>query len=258
VLALAKIKDCRRLMTKLKDKVALVTGGARRVGRAIAKRLGEEGAEVILHYHSSQQEAVAALREFQEAQIATRLIQANLADAVEVRQMLDRLEAEFPPVDILVNSASVYYGTPLEECTLDHWENTLNTNLRAPFQLAQRLGLLMKHRGSGDILNIVDCAIRRPYKGFAPYLMSKAALMSMTEVLALELAPEVRVNAIAPGTVLLPENTSEEVRQQTIRRAPLKRLGVPEDVADMACYLVSHSQFMTGGYYAVDGGAGIR
>lgn len=240
---------------ELSGRVALVTGAAKRVGREIALELARGGADVVVHYARSGDEAESVAEEIRAMGRQAWAAQADLADARALATMLDHLPAE---VDVLVNSASVFYPTPLETSRLDEWDHNIQVNLRAPFLLSQRLGLQMRGRGAGKIINIVDCSIRRPYREHLPYLVSKSALMAMTELLALELAPQVQVNAVAPGTVLLPPDASKEYEAQAIRRAPLKKLGSPCDVARMVRYLVEHGDWMTGGYYPVDGGAGMR
>ncbi|MGI8907296.1 MAG: SDR family NAD(P)-dependent oxidoreductase [Candidatus Sumerlaeaceae bacterium] len=237
---------------------ALVTGAAKRVGLSIALALARAGSNVILHYHRSHDEAVAAHKQIESLGRRAWLVEANLSDPQDIDRMLAAIAAGCPPVDILVNSASVYYRTPLGEATVAQWDDNVNVNLRAPFLLGKSLGRQMVLRGSGKIVNITDCAIRRPYRDFTPYIVSKAGLMALTESLALELAPHVQVNAVAPGTVLLPDNAPQEQYVQSLQRAPLKKIGSPGDVAAMVVYLVEHGDFMTGGYYSVDGGAGMR
>jgi pteridine reductase len=242
----------------LKNSTALVTGAAKRVGLAIAVALARAGANLIIHYHHSEADAHAAGEQIEALGRRVYLIRADLSDREQIADMLRFLELECPPVDILVNSASVYYSTPLSTTTLEQWNENIDVNLRAPFLLSQALGKKMVEHGRGKIINISDCAVRRPYRDFLAYIVSKAGLVSLTEMLALELAPQVQVNTVAPGTVLLPQSATAEELEQSIRRAPLKRLGSPEDVAAAVLYLIESGDFMTGGYYPVDGGAGIR
>lgn len=242
---------------ELQGRTALVTGGARRVGREIARTLAREGCDLILHFRASRGEAEDAAREIRSLGRRCELVQADLADAGSVEAMLREIERCCPPVDVLVNSASVFYRAPLDEVTVDQWDDNLNVNLRAPFLLARSLGLAMKSRGAGKIINIADTAVRRPYKGYVPYLVSKAGLVALTEALALELAPEVQVNAVSPGTVLLPENAPAALEAGIVRRTPLGRIGTPQDVAWMVLHLVKHGDFMTGGNYLVDGGSAL-
>jgi pteridine reductase len=171
--------------------------------------------------------------------------------------MLEHLSAECPPVDILVNSASVFPRTPLADVTVEQWDEVHAVNLRAPFLLGRELGMAMAQRGWGKIINISDCAVNRPYKNYLPYLVSKAGLVSLTRVLALELAPHVQVNTIAPGTVLMPEGADGGLESLILAKTPLKRIGTPEDVAKLVRFLVEDGDFATGGFFAMDGGAGI-
>jgi pteridine reductase len=237
-------------------KTALITGAAKRVGRAIALHLAHAGANIFLHYHNSESEAQATAAEIRATGVQCHLFQANLACEASIQQMLTALQ-HTGPVDILVNSASVFYKTKLAEITQEHWSNNIDVNLRAPFLLSQALGAQMKARGAGKIINIVDCAVRRPYKNYLPYLVSKGGLLTLTEVLALELAPEVQVNCVAPGTVLLPENASDKMKEAALKKSIVGHTGSPEDVAAMVLHLVKHGDFQTGGYYPVDGGAGL-
>lgn len=242
----------------LDGRTALITGGATRVGRAIGLALAEAGCHIVIHYHSSETEAESTTALIQSMGRNCQSVQADLSDSKSIAGMLDGLNENHTHIDILVNSASVYYETPLLSITAQQWDDNLNVNLRAPFLLAQALGPAMASRGAGKIINIADCSVKRVYRNFLPYLVSKVALVGLTETLALELAPMVQVNTIAPGTVLLSEEASEILREQCIKRSPLKRLGTPEEVAALVRYLVCDGDFVTGGYYAVDGGAGIR
>lgn len=242
---------------EMTDKWCLVTGGGKRVGLAISLALARAGANLLLHYRNSREEAEAAARQIEALGRKAQLIQADLAETASIEGMLREL-TKGPPVDVLVNSASVFYPAALTDTTLAQWEDNMNVNLRAPFLLSRELGLQMVARGAGKIISITDCSVRRPYRGYLPYLVSKAGLTALTECLALELAPAVQVNAVAPGTVLLPADAPEEQREQSIRRSPLKRLGTPEDVASMVLHLVQYGDFLTGGTYPVDGGSGIR
>jgi pteridine reductase len=242
---------------QIEGNTALITGGARRVGRAIATTLAAAGARVILHYHHSQAEAEEAATEIRATGRGCDLICADLADAGALQRMLAALEMAYPPIDVLINSAAVFPRTPINTLTVEQWDQTLAVNLRAPFVLSRRLGLLMADRGSGKIINIADASVRRPYRDHLPYLVSKASLASLTEVLALELAPHVQVNTVAPGTVLLPPDSPPGLEQAIIRRTPLGRIGSPDDVAALVLFLIEHGDFMTGGTYAADGGVSL-
>lgn len=243
---------------ELVGKRALITGAARRVGRAITLRLAQMGADIVIHYHTSSKEADELAVEILDLGRKVDTIYGDLAKPDDIELMSAELDRHGLNVDILVNSAAVYYPTPLKDVTATTWDSILNVNLRAPFLLCQVFGFRMKQRGTGCIINIADCNVRRPYRDFSPYLVSKAGLVMLTETLALELAPEVRVNAVAPGTVLPPENSDAEFREQAIRRSPLKQPGNPDDIAYMVGHLAAHGGFITGTTITVDGGATIR
>ncbi len=242
----------------LTGKTALVTGAARRVGRAITTRLAQAGAGVLIHYNTSREEAEAFAAELTGQAPEVHIVQADLSDADSIQEMVEGLRISGHSVDLLVNSAAVYFPTELGNVTAATWDFIHNINLRAPFLLSQALGSQMKARGYGRIVNITDCNTRRPYREFAPYLASKAGLVSLTEALALELAPEVTVNSISPGTVLPPDDSESSYREAAIKRSPLKRAGTPEDIANMVAYLCEHGQFITGSNFTIDGGATIR
>lgn len=165
---------------------------------------------------------------------------------------------EARPVDILVNCAAVFPRTPLAETTAAQWDAVMAVNLRAPYLLSRTLGMAMKARGGGVIINIGDAGTARPYPDHLPYLVSKAALEAMTRALALELAPEVRVNTVAPGTVLWNEAHPPVWEAAARRRTLTGALGTPDEVAAMVVHLVRHGDFCTGSTFTVDGGAGIR
>lgn len=243
---------------ELSGKRALITGAGKRVGKAIALHLAKLGADLVVHYHTSSREADEAAAEVLASGRKVDTIKGNLDKPEDIQAMARELDRHRMNIDILVNSAAVYYTTPLAEVSPGTWDNIMNINLRAPFLMCQAFGLRMKQRGHGCIVNIADCNVRRPYRDFTPYLTSKAGLVMLTESLALELAPEVRVNAVAPGTVLPPEDADDEFREQAVRRSPLKVEGSPEDVAKMVGYLAAHGGFITGTTITVDGGVTIR
>lgn len=245
-------------MSELLGKRALVTGAGRRVGRAIALALARAGADIVVHYNQSAKESDAVAAEILEIGRQVDTIRGDLANSDSIALMIAELDRHEIGIDILVNSAAVYYPTPLADITPDVWDQIMAINLRAPFLLAQGLGLRMKARGQGCIVNIADCNLRRPYREFTPYFAAKAGVAMITETLALELAPEVRVNSISPGTVLPPDDAETEFKTQSINRSPLKIAGSPEDIADMIVYLAAKGRFITGSDMRVDGGATIR
>lgn len=243
---------------KIKGTTALVTGAARRVGREIALALAREGADIVAHYHSSRAEAQSLSREIAKLGRKCTVIAADLGEADGAANLVKSLTRKKLKVDILVNSASVFFDTPFDKLPAATFDHILQVNFRSPFLLTRELGLKMAAAGRGKIINITDSANGRPYKNHSPYLISKGALASATEVLALELAPKVQVNAIAPGTVALPENWNESQGNQIARRTPLQRLGSPEDIAKAVVFLVRDGDFMTGSTITVDGGAALK
>jgi len=235
---------------ELRNRRALVTGAAVRVGREIALELARAGADLVVHYRSSEVPARATAEEIRALGVACDLVRGDLADPAD----LERVATQCAGVDVLVNSASIFPRTPLADVTIEEWDGIHAANLRAPFFLARTIGLAMKERGRGVIVNITDWSAERPYTGYLPYCASKAGLVALSKGLARALAPEVRVNAVAPGPVMLPEDMSEAEREVVLRRTPLQREGSPEDVARAVRFLVETADFTTGASLAVDGG----
>jgi pteridine reductase len=239
---------------ELKGRVALVTGGAKRVGRAIARAAAERGAAVAITYRSSADEAEAAVREFQSLGVRACGVRCDQRRPGDVAAGVARVEEALGPVDVLVNNAAIFRKTPFERASLEDWDEHLEVNLRGPWLFARAVGPGMKARGGGVILNLIDVSVERPYRGYLPYTISKAGLAAMTEGLAAALAPEVRVNGIAPGTVMWAEGFTEAQRQAVVDRTPLGRIGSPEDVAAAAMFLIEGSDYVTGAILPVDGG----
>lgn len=232
---------------------ALITGGAVRVGRAITLGLADAGLRVVVHYHNSSapaRELVAKIRDGGGEAVA---LQADLGQHEEVLRLVDQAEEPFGPVDVLVNNASIFPDAGLREVDRALWDRTMAINLEAPFFLTQQLGGRMKERGKGLIVNLGDLAGLQSWRGYVAHGISKAALLHLTRVAARALAPEVRVNAIAPGTVLPPEEMPDSVVESLAGRAPLQRNGSPEDVVRAVLYLLN-AEFVTGETLVVDGG----
>ena len=238
----------------LHGKTALVTGGARRVGRAIGHELAKAGANVVVHCRLSRAAAEATCAAVRACSVGAAVVVGDLGSAGDVSRIADEAEAAFGAIDVLVNNASTFFHTPIETLNADTWDRVLSVNLKGPFLLAVRLGRAMRDRGGGVIVNIGDWAGLRPYRGYLPYCVSKAGIVALTSGLAKALAPEVRVNCVAPGPVLPPEDYTAAERAQLTQLTPLKRLGSPEDVARMVRFLVTEADFCTGGVYLVDGG----
>ncbi len=239
---------------EIRGKTALVTGAAKRVGRVIALDLARQGADIALHYRESLVEARKTQAEVQALGVQCRLLKADLSRTAEVLAMVCELGQN--GADILVNSASLFYKTPLETASEEDWDRLMDANLKSCFTLSRELGLHMKKRGSGKIVNIADWSGWRPYRDYAPYCSSKGGLITLTKALARDLAPSVQVNAVAPGPVLRPEGMTEDEAQKTAEKTALGRWGTPEDVAHAVRFLVE-SDYIDGTVLVVDGGRSI-
>lgn len=243
-------------MTALAGRVALVTGGGRRVGRAIALALGARGMRVVVHYNGSAAGAEESARLIREAGGAATVAQADLTDVTAAERLIDEAVASQGELWALVNSAAVMLRTPVGEVTQKNWDAMFALNVRAPFFLAQRAAPALRYVG-GCIVNIADLAAFESWPAYVPHGMTKAAIVQMTRGLAKALAPEIRVNAVAPGVVLPPEEWAAAAAEKLRRTTPLQRLGTPEDVAGAVLYLLE-ARYVTGEVITVDGGRHIR
>jgi pteridine reductase len=241
---------------RLTGRVALVTGGAHRVGKAIAVALAERGARVAIHYHGAQQDADATVQELQAAGTDAHAFQANLADVSTFESLIADVVQHFGSLDLLVNSAAMMQRTPIGEVTAAQWDAMFALNLRAPFFLSHAACPHLT-RVHGAIVNIADLAAFETWPAYVPHGITKAGVVQMTRGLAHALAPDVRVNAVAPGAVLLPAGWDEQSAQHLIDTTPLKRLGTPEDVAHTVVYL-AEADYITGETIIVDGGRHVR
>ena len=235
----------------LQGRVALVTGAAKRIGRAVAVRLASEGADVVVHYHRSKAEADEAIAEIEKLGGKSAALQADLCSVSQIQRIFQQTAERFGRLDILVNSAANFLPARLDDTTEKIWDDALDTNLKAPFFCAQTAAPLLKKSG-GVIINFADIGGILPWTGYIPHCASKAGVIMLTKCLAKALAPEVRVNAIAPGTITMSGDPSEW-EAVFIRRAPLGLAGTTEDVADGVSYLV-RAKFMTGQVLVLDGG----
>ena len=236
--------------------VALVTGSARRIGAQIVRTLHHHGMRVIIHYRGSQQEAeslAAVLNQTRPNSAA--LLQADLDQPAAVRQLANDALACFGQLDLLVNNASSFYPTPIEQADDADWDKLIHSNLRAPFILSQQLTPALRQQ-RGCIINIVDVYAEKPLQTHTLYCMAKAGLAMMTKSLARELGPEIRVNGVSPGPILWPE--AGQMNQQAIQDATaLKRSGDPDDIANTVYWLATAAPFITGQILAVDGGRSL-
>lgn len=245
----------------LHEKVALVTGGAKRVGAAICRRLHAAGANVLVHYRSSAAEARALESELGALRPGSvRLVQADLLKSAAPGELVKEAVRTWGRLDALVNNASSFYPTPLGGITDKAWDDLIGTNLKAPLFLSQAAARELR-RARGSIVNIVDIHAEFPMKNHVVYTAAKGGLLALTRSLARELGPEVRVNGVAPGTILWPENDTwqdEVARQRIINQTALKRIGDPDDIAKAVEFLICAAPYVTGQVIAVDGGRSVN
>jgi pteridine reductase len=240
----------------VQGKVVLITGGAKRVGAAICRRLHGAGANLMLHYRASAGEARLLQAELNhQRKDSVALIQADLLDLGKVPSLIDQTVQSFGRLDALINNAASFYPTPIGEITLEDWENLIGADLRAPLFISQAATPALK-KTLGAIVNITDIHAERPLKNYILYSIAKAGLVGLTRSLARELAPEIRVNAVAPGPILWPDDDAfdELSRQRIISHTPLRREGTPEDIAKAVHFLLSEATYVTGETINVDGG----
>ncbi|RME81709.1 MAG: SDR family oxidoreductase [Caldilineae bacterium] len=234
-------------------KVALITGGAVRVGKAITLGLARAGAHVVINYHSSGQAARLTALQAETYGVQALPIQADISDLAQVEAMATRVRDAFGGLDILVNSASLYRQTPFPTDNHDDWHRVTGIGINGPYYVTNALAPLMLARGAGAIVNIVDLSAIEPWPNFIGHSVSKAALLAMTRQWALELAPTVRVNAVAPGPVLPPPDYTPERIARTADKTLLGHWGTPEDIAEAVLYFV-RARYVTGDILYVDGG----
>ena len=243
-------------MTTLRGKVALVTGGARRVGKAIALALADRGADIVVHYNSGATEADESVAQIRARGVRASPVQGDLSDIAAAQALPARANAEFGRLDIVVNSAAMMLRTPIGDVTPEEWERMFALNLRAPFFISQAAAPLLRARG-GAIVNIADLAAYETWPAYVPHAITKAGIVQMTRGLAHALAPQIRVNAVAPGAVLLPDDWHDDSGKRLSESTPLGRLGSADDVAQAVVYLCE-AAYVTGEVIIVDGGRHIR
>ncbi|HSA59360.1 MAG TPA: SDR family NAD(P)-dependent oxidoreductase [bacterium] len=241
----------------LKGKNVLVTGAAKRIGAVIARHFADRGANILLHCHRSRNEAEKLAKQLRKKKVRTRIYSADLTDMDDTRRMCREILKDVRVVDVLVNSASIFYPIAFAKIEEKNWDDVLSIHLKAPFFLAQALAPAMKKKGAGRIINIADWAALRPYKDFLPYCVSKAGLITMTQALARTLAPEILVTAICPGAILPPPWLKTADRRAAARKILVGHWGRPEDIARAAVFL-AEQDFITGSYHLVDGGEFLK
>ena len=235
-------------------RVALVTGAGKRLGRAVALRLAEDGCDVVVHYRSSEADARAVVDGIEKLGRRAEAIAADLNSVAEIKKLFQETSKSFGRLDVLVNSAATFVESAFTATTEKDWHASLDSNLEAPFFCAQAATPMLRE-SHGVIVNFADIGGILGWPGFIPHSISKAGVIMMTRALAKELAPEVRVNAIAPGTITMPGDPPEWERN-FIQLAPLKRTGTPADITDAVLFLV-HAKFITGQTLVVDGGRAL-
>jgi pteridine reductase len=242
----------------LTNKTVLITGGARRVGAAIARHLHGSGANLVLHYRSSADDAAALAQELNARRAASvRLVEGDLLDTAQLPALVRTAADGFGGLDILVNNASTFYPTPLGDITEMDWTDLIGTNLKAPLFLAQAAAALL-HEARGLIINLADIHGMKPLRRYPVYSVAKAGVIMLTRSLARELAPHVRVNAVAPGPVMWPEDGIDPALQAKImQRTALRRPGSAEDVARACLFFAAEAPYVTGQVLAVDGGRSL-
>lgn len=238
--------------------IALITGSAKRMGACIARYLHKQGYRVIIHYHRSYQAADSLCYELNQLRSQSACcLKADLTSFDDIQDLAQNAQSQWGHIDLLVNNASSFYPTPFEQATLEQWEQLMSSNAKSVYFLSQALLNTLKLQ-NGNIINIADVHGQRPMKHHSIYCMTKAAVIMLTQSLAQELAPDVRVNAVAPGMMLAPDDPAMSKPSQKVinNRVPLKRHGQPDDIAQTV-YFLSQQHYTTGQIFNIDGGRSI-
>ena len=239
-------------------KTIFITGGAKRIGKEIALNFKELGWNIIIHYNSSKEDAEdLANRINKDNPDSAKTVQGNLDVQKDIEKILNEVDGMFPTIDLLINNASTFYPTPIDEISEDHWEKLIGSNLKGPLFLIHGLKNQLK-KSQGSIINITDTNLTKGVANYSIYSAAKAGLEAITKGLARELAPEIKVNAIAPGAILEPPDVSwsEEQKNKVIENIPLKRMGSEKDISNAVKFL-SYSKYITGQIIKVDGGRSL-
>lgn len=245
---------------KLDDRVALVTGGAKRVGRAIALELARGGCHVAVHYHHSAADAQQTCEDIQALGRRAMTVCGDLADPDSWPNIMETVVAAFGRLDVLVNNASIFpvdQEDSIKSFDRGQWERLFRVNLIAPAALCHHAAPHLRAQGGGCIVNLCDVAAERPWKNYLAYCASKAGLAAVTKSLAKALAPEVRVNGVSPGIAVFPEGYDESLRRKLVDRVPLGREGTPGEVASLVRFIAEGGDYMTGQIVAIDGGRSV-
>jgi len=242
----------------LNEKVALITGAAHRIGAETARTLHAEGMRLVLHYRHSRKSAQVLQHELNEQRPGSViLVQADLLSNNVMPKLVEETITAFGQLDVLINNASSFYPTKIGHVNEEQWDDLIGTNLKAPLFLSQAAAPFLR-KVNGCIINIVDVHADRPLKTYPLYSTAKAGLVMLTKALAVELGPEIRVNGVAPGAILWPENLDEVTKQRIISRTVLKRKGEPHDIAKAILFLIDGANYISGQIITVDGGRSLR
>lgn len=244
--------------SKQKRPVAIVTGGARRLGKKIVMALGEAGFDIVVNYNSSAKEARQVVRDLGKIGAKAISMKADISRRPEVERMMSKAMTTFKRVDLLVNSSAIFLDSPLEKTSDKNWNTTIDINLKGTFYCSQAVSKIMLKQKCGKIINIASLGGVQAWAGHLPYSVSKAGVIMLTKVLAKSLSPDIMVNAIAPGAL---EIFGEEVsapRKMPKKRIPLQRHGKPSDITDMVVYLATKANYITGQVIIIDGGRSIQ
>ena len=245
--------------TEPKSGVAVITGAARRIGACIAETLHQRGCDVFLHYRSSSVEVSDLAKRLNASRSdSARIVQADLASDDDIRRLAENVRTHGGQLDLLVNNASTFFPTDIGSTTAQQWHDLMDSNLRGPYFLTQALLPELATAG-GSVVNLLDVHAVRPMRGHAVYCMAKAGLQMMTLAMAKDLAPAIRVNGVAPGAILWPEQESSgEEQQKILRKTVMGRAGEPQDIASAVAYLGLDAPYVTGQILAVDGGRSLN
>ncbi|MCH7870893.1 MAG: SDR family oxidoreductase [Planctomycetes bacterium] len=239
---------------ELRDKVALITGAGKRVGRAIALRLSRCGCHVAIHYRTSAEDARQTAAQCRRGGVTAEIFYADLTDIDETGKLVPRVVERFGRLDVLINNAAVFEPMSIGTFDLAAWEKALRVNLTAPMILTRAAGDAFRAAGGGRVVNMCDAATQRPWPSHLAYITSKGALRTLTQALARAMAPDVCVTGIAPGVAEWPEDYDQATRDRLAARIPLGRAGTPEEIAAAVCFVLVDGDYLTGTILTIDGG----
>ncbi len=239
---------------ELRDKVALITGAGKRVGRAIALRLAQSGCHVAIHYRTSAEDARLTAAECRRGGVTAEVFQADLTDSDETGKLVPRVVERFGRLDVLINNAAVFEPMSIDAFDPAAWDKTLRVNLTAPMILTRSARDAFRAAGGGRVINMCDAASQRPWPSHLAYMTSKGALQTLTQALARALAPDVCVTGIAPGVAAWPDDYDQDTQDRLTARIPLGRAGTPEEIAAAVCFVLVDGDYLTGTILTIDGG----